>query len=159
MVSLLIAVKLPKSQQLIITYGLNVLKSTGEFDTSLTTLYNLAPADNTWHDFKTHFTNAYDNILKIKGKKMKNTHYLQTNKEILHFTVEFAQMGNKVLNSINGQDLLQEPSLTSTYVTSVIQTQSINSTTQNDTNELKKIILNYKIIQSKIIQNIIIQLK
>ena len=38
LVSLSIAAKLPKLQQQIITYGLNTLQSTGEFDTSLTTL-------------------------------------------------------------------------------------------------------------------------
>ena len=37
----------PKSWQYIITYGLNMLKQTGEFDTSLTTWHNLPPADVT----------------------------------------------------------------------------------------------------------------
>ena len=43
LVSLSIAAKLPKSQQQII----NIFKQIGEFDTSLTTWYNLAPADTT----------------------------------------------------------------------------------------------------------------
>ena len=47
LVSLSMAAKRPKSQQQIITYGLNIFNSTGEFDTSLTTWYNLAPADTT----------------------------------------------------------------------------------------------------------------
>ena len=76
LVSLLIAAKPPKSQQQIITYGLNLLKSTGEFDTSLNTWYNLAIVETTWHNFKKHFTNTYNNILKIKGKMIENTIYL-----------------------------------------------------------------------------------
>ena len=71
LVSLLIAAKLPKSQQQIIIYGLNIFKSTGEFDTSLSTWYNLASVNTTWHNFKTHFTNVYNNILKIKGKTIE----------------------------------------------------------------------------------------
>ena len=91
LVSLSIAAKLPKSQQQIITYGLNILKSTGEFDTSLTKWYNLVPAETTWHNFIKYFTKAYYNILKIQGKTIKNT----------QLTVEFAQMRNKVLKSVN----------------------------------------------------------
>ena len=79
-VSLSLAAKLPRSQQKIITYGLNIFKSTEKFDTSLTTWYNLAPADTTWHNFETHFTNAYNNILKIKERTIKKTPYLQTKK-------------------------------------------------------------------------------
>ena len=44
LVSLSEVTKLPKSQRQIITYGLKILKCTGEFDTSLTTWYNLEPA-------------------------------------------------------------------------------------------------------------------
>ena len=94
LVSLSIAAKLPKSQQQIKTCESNIFKSTGEFDTSLTKWYNLAPADTTWHNFKTHFTNAYNNVLKIKGKKIKNRPYLQTNMTISQLTEEFAKMCN-----------------------------------------------------------------
>ena len=99
---------------------------------------------------KTHFTNAYNKVLKIKGKK-KYT-FLQTNKTILQPTEEFVQMLNEVLNSVNvliqvhnifeSQDLTQEPSLISTNVSSVTQTQAINSTIQNNTNRLKEMIMN-----------------
>ena len=71
LVSLSIAGKLPKSQQQIIIYALNIFKQTGELGKSLTTWYNLAPVDTTWHNFKTHVTNVYNNILKIKGKTIK----------------------------------------------------------------------------------------
>ena len=47
LVSLSIAAKLPKSQQQIMAYASYIFKSAGEFDTSLTTWYNLAPADTT----------------------------------------------------------------------------------------------------------------
>ena len=47
LVSLSIAAKLPKSQQQIITYELNIFKQIGEFYTRLTTWYNLTPADTT----------------------------------------------------------------------------------------------------------------
>ena len=93
LVSLSEAAKLPKSQQQIITYGLNILKHTREFDTSLT---NLAPADSTWHNFKMHFTNACNNILKIKGRTVKIKHFLQINKAISMLTEKFTQMLNKV---------------------------------------------------------------
>ena len=73
LVSLSIAAKLPKSQQQIMAYASYIFKSAGEFDTSLTTWYNLAPADTTGHNFKTHFTNAYENSLKIKEKIIKKS--------------------------------------------------------------------------------------
>ena len=97
----------------------------------MTTWYN-TPEDTTWQNFKTHFTNVCNNILIVKGKTIKNTPYLQTSKAISQFTEEFTQMRNEVLSSVNvlthvhnifeSQDLPQEPSLTSTNVSSVTQT-------------------------------------
>ena len=119
-----------------------------------TTWYNLAPTDTTWHNFKAHITNRYNNILKVKGKTIKNTPYLQTNKAISQLAEEFAQMRNQALNSVNAltqvhsiiesQDLPQESSLTSTNISSVTQTQAINSIIENDTNEVKEMILNFQ---------------
>ena len=146
LVRLSTAAKRPKSQQQIIMYGLNIFKRTGEFDTSLTTWYNLAPTDSTWHNIEKHFTITYNNILKIIGKIIKNIPYLQANKAISQFTEEFAHMHYEVLNNVNAltqvhyifelQDLPQEPSLTSANAHSVTQSQAINSTIQNDINEL-----------------------
>ena len=140
--------KVPKSQQQIITYALNSFKQIGE----LTARYNLEPVDTTWHNFKKHFSNTYNNILKIKGKAFKNIPYLQTNKTISQLTEEFVQMHSEVLNGVNAlkqvhnifesQGLSQEPSLTSTNVSSIRQTQAINCTIQNDTNEVKELISN-----------------
>ena len=46
------AANLEKLQQQIISYGIELLISTGEFSTSLTTWFNCPPADMTWATFK-----------------------------------------------------------------------------------------------------------
>ena len=120
-----------------------------EFDTILTTWYKLPLAENTWHNFKQHFTKAYNNILQVKGKTIINTPYLQTNKAISQLMEEFAQMRNEVLNSVNPlaqvnsnmyeshEPSTSGPSLTSMNVSSLTQTQTIDSTIQDDTKDLK----------------------
>ena len=55
---LTITVNLEESQEQIISYGIDILKNTGEFNTSLTTWFNQPPADMTWANFKKHFTQA-----------------------------------------------------------------------------------------------------
>ena len=92
--------------------------------------------------------------MQIKGKTIKNTPYLQTNKAISQLLEKFAQMCNEVLNSVNvliqvnnvvfelQENIPQEPSLTSTNAILLTQTQTINSSIQNNTNELKQLILN-----------------
>ena len=71
-----------KSQQQIINYGIELLKSNGEFDTRLTTWFNRPPTDMTWAIFKKHFSDAYKTLLKIRGNTMQNTPYHQVNQAI-----------------------------------------------------------------------------
>ena len=80
------AANIEKSQQQIINYGLKILRQNGEFETSMTTWFQKASADLTWSNFKTHFTDALTNLIKVRGASMANTPYKQTNNAIKKLT-------------------------------------------------------------------------
>ena len=76
------ASNLENLQKQIISYGIELLKNNGEFDTSLTTWINCPPADMTWATFENQFLEAHTNLLKIRGERMQNTPYHQASQAI-----------------------------------------------------------------------------
>ena len=61
---LALAANLDKLQQQILSSGIEILKSTGEFDSCLTICFNQPPTDMIWATFTKHFTQVHTKKLE-----------------------------------------------------------------------------------------------
>ena len=146
------AANIEKLQQQIINYGLEILRQTGEFETSMTTWFHKAPVDLTWSNFKKYFTDAHTNLIKVRGASVANTPYKQTNGAINKLTQKFVEMRSEVLGSVNALTNLHEqiltninqnqdlPSLNSSQISSISNSEQMNNVNK-DNSDLQKLIL------------------
>ena len=68
-----------KSDTQLVNCGLDLIRDTGEFETSLLTWYNRPVAEQTWANFKTHFTTAHTELSKVRGASMRGSSFHQAN--------------------------------------------------------------------------------
>ena len=61
------AANFEKLHQQIINYGLEIQRQNNEFETSMTTWFQKAPADSTWSNFKKYFADAHTNLIKVSN--------------------------------------------------------------------------------------------
>lgn len=52
------AANLPKTNKQIVNIGLHLIKKTNDFETTLLAWYNRHPTQQTFREFRSHFTNA-----------------------------------------------------------------------------------------------------
>lgn len=97
LVSLAQAANLPKTKEQIIDLGITIIRNTGDFETGLTTWYAKASADHTWPNFKEHFNETYQNLIKVRGISMRGTAF-QANQLI---TDQLNQLRNEVIGGMN----------------------------------------------------------
>ena len=76
------AAGVPKIEAQLINYGLDIVRSTGEFENGLIAWEALEPADKTWSTFKNHFTDAHTALIKVRSNSMRGSSFHQANATI-----------------------------------------------------------------------------
>ena len=59
------AAGLPRTQEMLIDYGLEIVQRTGDMEKGQAEWYEMDEANHTWQNFKTHFTSAYMTLQKF----------------------------------------------------------------------------------------------
>ena len=95
------AADIPKTVNQLIAYGLDIIRATGEFETGLTTWYARPAVQHTWANFKTHFTTAHTELIKVRGKSMRGTAFHQANATVAALSTEMNNIRNDLVDSIN----------------------------------------------------------
>lgn len=60
-----------------LTIGIQLIKNFNDFETGLTSWFDLPTIDKTWPRFKTHFESARASLRRVRGVTMRNTAYHQ----------------------------------------------------------------------------------
>ena len=114
------AANLPKTNNQIVNYGLEAIRKTGEYERALMSWYEKAEGDQTWSNFKTHFTEAQNQLRRVRGSTMHNTPFHQANLALQEeVRNDFQRMRDEVVNSLNmiaqdfNRDEEQQPPTTS----------------------------------------------
>ena len=58
LINLAAAANLPKTNEQIVNIGIHLIKKTNDFETALLAWYNRHPTQQTFREFRSHFTNA-----------------------------------------------------------------------------------------------------
>lgn len=97
-----IAANLPKTPEQIVSYGLDAIVTTGAYEKGLLDWYTKPENEQTWFNFKVHFTNAQDELRRVRGETMENTAFQQANLAMQQeVRRDFESMRDEVVNSIN----------------------------------------------------------
>ena len=70
LVSLAEAANMPKTEAQIVNYGLAIIKKTNDFEQALLTWYALPAMNQTYAQFKQHFSTAQRELKKIRGARL-----------------------------------------------------------------------------------------
>ena len=108
LVKLAKAAQMPKTQAQIVNLGLYLVKKTNDFEAALLTWYGRPVVEQTWVNFKTHFTAAQRQLKKIRGITMQNTPYHQVNQIAAQLSEDFTRLRTDVVNSVT--DLVRHES-------------------------------------------------
>ena len=84
-----------------INYGLEIIRTTGEFETALTTWFARPPIEHTWANFKLHFTDAHTSLSRVRGSSMRGSAFHQANTTVAALSYEMANIRNDLVDSIN----------------------------------------------------------
>ena len=107
LLSLSEAAKMPKTEAQIVNYGLTLIKKTNDFEQALLNWYNKPLVDQTYANFKTHFTEAQKELKQVRGPKLRDTQYHQAN-EVTQLKAEMNRMKDEFMATMN---VLTEASL------------------------------------------------
>ena len=73
------AAKIPKTDMQMINYGIDIIQKTGDMEKGLVDWFEKPSNEQTWNNFKTHFTQAHRALRKIRGKTIQNSPFHQAN--------------------------------------------------------------------------------
>ena len=95
------AANVPKTVGQRINYGLDIIRTTGEFENSLITWYARPNDQHTWANFKTHFTEAHTELSRVRGASMRGSAFHQANATVAALSAEMHNIRNDLVESIN----------------------------------------------------------
>ena len=96
------AASLPKTLAQLINYGLNAVRKTGEYERALAEWFATPEQDKTWVNFKTHFTDAQQQLRLVRGESMRNTPFHQANLMLQEeVRKDFESMQDDIVTSLN----------------------------------------------------------
>ena len=124
----------PKTAAQLIRYGTNIIQTTGEFEMGLLAWYARPPAEHTWDNFKTHFINEYNNLIKVRGANMRGSSFHHANATVAAVTAEMRRFGDELINNINSHPVPQNDAPPPFFLPPppVLQEMNaLNSTTSN----------------------------
>ena len=69
------AAGLPRTDEMLINNGLDIVQKTGDFEVGLMAWFRADVVDRTWVNFKKHFTNVHHDLKKARGETMRQTSF------------------------------------------------------------------------------------
>ena len=100
LMSLATAARMPKTEAQIVNYGLDLIKRTNDFEQALLNWYALAPQNQTYANFKQHFTDAQRELKQIRGARLRDTKFHQAN-QVADLKADFDRLRDEVVTSVN----------------------------------------------------------
>jgi hypothetical protein len=110
----------PKTANQLLNYGLQIVRSTGEFEYALLAWFTRPVTEHTWTNFKLHFTTAHTELSKVRGTSMRVSAFHQANATVAALSAEMSTFRDDVVESINSLTLStqEDDTLPSTEVSS-----------------------------------------
>ena len=129
-----------KSDTQLLNYGLDIVRNTSEFETALLAWYTKPTNDQTWTNFKTHFTTAHTELSNVRGSTMRGSAFNQANATVEALSREMGDLRNDLIESINSlstvtppTEILPPSNPTLLTIPPVEQQQEMNATISNHT--------------------------
>ena len=98
-----------KSDTQLVNYGIDLVRDTGEFETSLLTWFARPDNDQIWENFKSHFTLAHIEVAKVRDTSMRGTVFHQANATVEALTAEMVHIRDELVESINSLSTVIPP--------------------------------------------------
>ena len=73
------AAKVPHTTEQLISFGINIIQKTGDFERALMEWHKMDRNLRTWQNLKDHFSKAHRALRKIRGTIIKNTPFHKAN--------------------------------------------------------------------------------
>ena len=126
------AAGVPKTDEQIVSLGLQLIKKTNDFEQALLQWYQRHDTQKTYREFKQHFSNAKRELTKVRGKKMKSTSFHQAN-QVAQLKADFDLMRDELVNGINSLTEARNDDIAAAQAQSEGQTTdgSANATVDN----------------------------
>ena len=95
------AAKLPRTEQMMVDYGLGIIQRTNDFEAGLVEWFRAADRDKTWTNFKRYFSRVHRDLKKARGDTMKNTSFHQANNMANDITESISDLRSELRQSIS----------------------------------------------------------
>ena len=93
------AAGLPRTDEMLINYGLEIIQKTGDFEIGLMAWYTADDVDKTWTNFKQHFSKVHRDLKKARGDTMRQTSF-QAYNITQEITDSISDLRNELRSSI-----------------------------------------------------------
>ena len=123
------AARLPRTNQMMVSYGLGIIQRTGDMEKGLSEWHELDADDQTWRTFKRHFNNAYRALKKVRGTVIKNTPFHEANSMAQQLHDDISDLRSEFRNSMH---LITQENNVPTSSPQSSLTHSANSTTNDN---------------------------
>ena len=125
LVELADAARLPKTNAQIVNMGLHIIRKTQDLEQALTAWFARPVADQTWLNFKDHFSSAHRALKQVRGPTMRSTTF-QANLMAEQLNENIERMKTEVLASVNA---LVTPTPAPNHSQVATSAASVNATT------------------------------
>ena len=127
------AAKVPHTTEQLISFGINIIQKTGDFERALMEWHKMDRNLRTWQNLKDHFSKAHRALRKIRGTIIKNTPFHQANQmaQSLHDDISDLRSGFRELMPILTSPTIDPPTPT-TFAQTATMAPSANAATNQD---------------------------
>ena len=98
---------LPKTDPQLITYSIDIIRLIGEFETALISFNTRLVTENTWDNFKSHFSTIHQNLYKDCVRSIHSTVFYLTSTTPSTLAVQMDTFCRNLVASINSLSLGQ----------------------------------------------------
>ena len=135
------AAKIPRTNEQLVALGVNIIQKTGDLETALMQWFEKDTADQTWSNFKTHFSNAHRSLRKVRGKEIKNTPFHQANSIAQRVDNNLSDLRNELRDTMTMLTSVSDSS-TPFHSSASVPMSSISHTANSVTNaEILKLVM------------------
>ena len=93
--------KIPRTEEMLISHGLDFIQRTGDMEKGLSEWYEKPEDEVNWQVFKDHFNAAYHALKKVRGTVMKHTPFHEANAMAQQLNANISDLRSEFRNTMS----------------------------------------------------------
>ena len=126
------AAKIPRTEEMLISHGLEIIQRTGDMEKGLTEWHEKEDNEVSWEAFKRHFSAAYHALRKVRGTIIKHTPFHEANVMVQQLNDNISDLRSEFRNSMS---MIGTPTNDNHYAHSSSSPSSLSPSANSVTNE------------------------